>query len=134
MCYMVYLASDTQLKTIPWNEKSPAFHVEEVTADHLVRMVLNKKYVYYIGSHENCGCGFNYVLADNDPQASEIESIAQFREYLSDATKDQTVHVYIRWAGTENLPPEQEFKVDVSHFAPGTWKFDEGNFFEVSHE
>ena len=61
MCMMVYIASDCLLPTSAWDETRPSFHVRElVERDEPVRRQFSKPHVYYVGSHEGCGCGFQY--------------------------------------------------------------------------
>ena len=56
---MLYLASDKKLQLIPWDEKSPGFNVTALSDNEKVVMKhFTKKYLYYIGAHTGCSCGF----------------------------------------------------------------------------
>src|SRR4051812_45959015 len=61
MCMVVYIASDYPLPTSSWDEARPRFHVTELSErDEPVRRQFSKPCAYYAGSHEGCGCGFQY--------------------------------------------------------------------------
>jgi hypothetical protein len=61
MCMVVYLAADAPLPLISWDAQAPAFHVKALgSRDDPVRARFSKPHVYYVGSHEGCGCGFGY--------------------------------------------------------------------------
>jgi hypothetical protein len=62
---MVFIASNKKLPTIEWNNVAPDFYVHELKElDYCykeIRNILSKKYLYDVGAHSGCGCGFNYV-------------------------------------------------------------------------
>jgi len=61
MCLMVYLGVPQPETLIPWNNENPGFHVcEVIDAERVVHDHLSTPYVYRVGAHDGCGCGFQY--------------------------------------------------------------------------
>jgi hypothetical protein len=62
MCDALYVASDRLLPLINYDEDNPALWVGELGSfekeDKLVIRQFSLPYVYYIGAHTCCGCGF----------------------------------------------------------------------------
>src|SRR5687768_14542572 len=119
MCTVVYVASDCALPTVAWDQARPRFHVEEVGgADHPVRGQFSKPHVYYAGSHEHCGCGFQYGEhegVEESDLADKVESRWRLAEYLADALKHQAaVEVYSCWSGDEGEPVEHRGRIRPS--------------------
>lgn len=148
MCMMVYLASDHPLPESEWDKENPAFFVtsnDQCIDD--VKQNFTKQYVYYAGSHENCGCGFAYMsdeycrsirYGDPDDLIDALRanlqgraSIQRLREYLEMATELGPVELYAVWSGNEALEPVQRLEVDPSYFGGEEFKFEEQWFFNV---
>ena len=112
MCIMVYVASDYPLPTTAWNQAHPAFHVVDVPeGDAPVRCQFSKPCVYYVGSHEGCGCGFQY----GEYEGFEVEvdlpdkrnSRRLLSEFLSAALRhQQEVELFACWDGDQAIKPE----------------------------
>ncbi len=121
MCMLAYLASAKPLPLIPWSAEQPAFHVTQLPDDRAeVRRQFSLPHVYYAGSHEKCGCGFQYGEYElDDPDADELAEIernkqsrARLADYLQSALKDvPRVELYACWDGDESLPREHEATV-----------------------
>jgi hypothetical protein len=62
MCDVLYGASDRVLPLIKYDEENPALWVGELGSfenyDKLVIKQFTLPYIYYIGAHTYCGCGF----------------------------------------------------------------------------
>src|SRR5829696_3612944 len=103
MCMVVYVAADTPLPLIPWDERTPAFHVTELRPEvAAVRAHFSKPYVYYAGSHEGCGCGFSYGWWNDDAElnARNRETVRQLGAYLDAATRAAgPIELYACWSG-----------------------------------
>lgn len=121
---MAYLASHKPLPTSVWDEDHPAFYVEALppdSRDNSVRKHLTGPFVYRLGSHQCCGCGFSYRYdpewPDADVYPDELDaaemSRASLAEYLTDALKYQeSLEIWLCWAGDEACDPGA--KIDVS--------------------
>ncbi len=111
MCMMVYIASDYPLPTRPWDEARPRFCIQELTEhDEPVRRHFSKPHVYYAGSHEGCGCGFQSGKHPGEDQAAASDANESRRllcEYLSVALQHQaTVELFACWDGDQGEAPE----------------------------
>ena len=74
MCMVVYVASDYALPTSAWDQARPRYYVEEVSdRDAPVRRHFSQPCVYYAGSHEGCGCGFNSGTVEFEGFETEAE-------------------------------------------------------------
>src|SRR5262245_44547564 len=87
MCLMVYLGASKPLRLIPWDGAKPSFHVTDMLPEFRSRVApqLGTSHVYYVGSHEGCGCGFQggqYPDQESEWAKSERESMRAFRDYL----------------------------------------------------
>lgn len=60
MCWVLYLAADRQLPLCPFEPASPRFNVVEVAGREAeVRRQFSKPFVYALGAHTGCCCGFD---------------------------------------------------------------------------
>ena len=75
MCLAIYIASDIELSTSKWDKNSPSFYSESIEPNkhYGVDRHFSKPYVYYLGSHEGCGCGFMYD--DNNIQGTSEQAL-----------------------------------------------------------
>ena len=132
MCMAVYIASDSPLTLVPWNEADPRFYVADLDGDDsAVRRHFAEAHVYYAGSHEGCGCGFQYgqypEIEDED-RPRKRDSLNRFADYLDRETANVgTVHVFACWEGDQTAPPEHRRKL-----APEDLRRDD--FFFLEHE
>jgi hypothetical protein len=96
MCLSVFLGSDTELPLVEWNVEQPGFNVSVLTPnEEVARKWLHQRYVYALGAHTHCGCGFQRN-EDNAP-----EDVAASRQGLSDyvaaASLRGRVDLYVCW-------------------------------------
>jgi len=112
VCIAVYIAANRPLSTIDWDESHPAFHVATLGEDEeAVRNQFTKPHVYYAGSHEGCGCGFQ-LGKDRGPEDPEQvrgrESLGAFSKYLEDAlTRVDDLEVFACWQGDQAARAER---------------------------
>jgi len=110
MCNMLYIGADQELPLIPWDERAPAFHVEPLSEGvEAVRNVFGVPYVYYAGSHDKCGCGFQ-LGEFPDPEDEEAPAMRRSLNLLADYVEQQLARVcrlsfYACWAGGESAEP-----------------------------
>jgi hypothetical protein len=86
MCWVLYLAADRPLTERLFDPESPAFNVASVSGNETsVRKQFSKAFVYALGAHTGCGCGFDREQANADhPEelaAAEV-SLEALRRYL----------------------------------------------------
>jgi hypothetical protein len=117
MCIMVYVASDHPLPTTAWDLNRPAFHVVDVAErDALVRCQFSKPYVYYVGSHEGCGCGFQFGEYEGFEEEADLPDKRNSRrllaEFLAVALQhQQEVELFACWDGDQAIQPEYRAKL-----------------------
>lgn len=103
MCLAVYLASDTPIAAVAWNEDAPAFYIEPVAENEVVRKRFSLPFVYYAGSHEGCGCGFSKdgeIGPDLERCQKNYIALGQtLREALSHGAK---VELFTCWEGEQS--------------------------------
>jgi len=53
MCMAIYIASDSTLPLVPWDEGRPGLYIIELQGeiDEKVRCQFSKPHIYYVGSH-----------------------------------------------------------------------------------
>jgi hypothetical protein len=140
MCVLVYIASDSPLPTIPWDAGSlQHLYVAELTdADNPVPQHFTKPYVYYIGAHDGCGCGFSYgqnpQLSTAEDEADNRESVRMLREYLENVVTQGPVELYAAWADEEGFLEETRANVTPSHFAGESFAIKQREFLLVERE
>ena len=124
MCMLVYVASDYQLPTLAWDENHPNFHVSELSArEEPVRRQFSKPCVYYVGSHQGCGCGFQYgqyeELEDDPAEITAArDSRQRLAEFLAVALQHQAeVQLFACWDGDQGAEPEYRGRVRPADLA-----------------
>ena len=141
MCLMVYIASDHPLPLIPWDEAAPAFHIAELReADQLVRQQFTKLFVYYAGSHEGCGCGFDYgqwpVMDDDDrtDEQAARETIHRLARYLANVVQLGVIEIFACWDGDQTAEPIERSVVTPAYFGGEAFAFNEKQFLTIERE
>ena len=111
MCMMVYIAAPVPLALVPWNESQPAFHVCELReAEVAVQQQFDVANVFYAGSHEMCGCGFQYGQYpqwEDEDRPLKRASLDAFASYLAEQlTRTPFIQIYACWDGDQSASPE----------------------------
>ncbi len=126
----VYVGSKGSLDLIAWNETAPAFHVTELSErDSVVRNQFTEPYVYYVGSHEGCGCGFQYgqypEFEQGEDRSQERASLDGLATYLShQLSRVGTIQLYACWDGDQTAIPEHH-----RNLTPGSFRSEEEFYF-----
>jgi hypothetical protein len=139
MCMMVYIASDYPLPTWTWDETRPCFYVGELSErDEPVRGQFTKAWIYYTGSHEGCGCGFQYGqypgLEENAAELAAVrDSRQRLAEFLAVALQHQAeVQLFACWDGDQAEEPEHRSRMRPSDLMRDRAFFREKEFLVVS--
>lgn len=111
MCMMVYIAASVPLALVPWNESQPAFYVSELHGSEVaVRQQFDVTHVFYAGSHEGCGCGFQYgqyPQFEDEDRPLKRASLEAFASYLAkQLTHTPSIQIYACWDGDQSAKPE----------------------------
>ena len=154
MCISVYLGSENPLPA------AESFRidvgqlriVEATNSPDGVRTNLDSKKIYYICSHEGCGCSFNYLSIDSiresvssedsDPLEYEItergrnrDSLLALQEYLCQVlSSHRRVSMLVTWAGQESRPPMRHDHISPSYFDGDSFSLPLYTRFEITPE
>jgi len=133
MCMAIYIAADTQLPRVAWNEESPAFHTSELKTarDQAVREQITKPYVVFAGSSQGCGCGFY----SDDDELEGNEDSRQLGAYLSEAIcRGSSVELYTCWEGEEGTAPTRRRVLTPTEISAGALEFGEPELVALRRE
>ncbi len=131
----IYIASDMPLPEIAWDSEAPAFYV---TADvgpneRELRRHVTKPFVYYVGSHSGCGCGFSYgeyeepdVEEDGPDWVFARKSVADLAAYLERALQlTPELELYSCWDGEEGEAEESRTTISPDEIGGERFWFEE---------
>jgi hypothetical protein len=106
VCLVVFAGSKAPLPLVAWDEAAPAFHVTEAKGDEPARAFLGMPYVYELGSHQGCGCGYSpgHQEAAETNSARE-KSRAALMEYLRAALASGPIRLFAGWNGWAERAP-----------------------------
>ena len=121
MCMVVYLAADSSLPLIAWDEQNPAFNVTELSEyEQSVRGQFHKPYVYYLGSYTGCSCGFS--PDSNGGAELAIKSQEALISYVAQAATSGAVELFVCWEGDWQESPKERLKFKLEEFRePERW-------------
>mgnify|MGYP001202638673 CR=1 FL=1 len=120
MCYSLYMASDRERPEVPWDEAKPAFYVNASDPDaERARGQFTKKKLYYLGSDEGCGCGFqrenDWMSEDPKERDAKRENQLRLASYLSSCLEDEdAIELYGCWSGGEEDEPVRTREIVVA--------------------
>lgn len=116
MCLAVYLGSDKKLPEIGWDEANPGLHIKlESLQLELVKGYLRQPFIYYVGSHEGCGCGFcleGYSKDDEDWDL-RVKNYKDFASYLEINAVGPGSEIYVCWEGDQGKAPEKKIEFGI---------------------
>jgi hypothetical protein len=129
MCMVLYLASDDHLLAIPWNENDPRFNVRSLAEwgwGQEVTKQFKRKIVYYVGSYQNCGCGFG------DSSEQGLQCLRDLRDYLCAATaKCGIVEMWSCWTGAEGAERVEKIVIIPDDILDPGFRFGEQEYYLV---
>ena len=112
MCYQLFLASDQPLPLVEWSPGA-VFGVTALEDHPPLPAEMGQPYLYDIGSHTSCGCGFDRFGGgigygeDYDYDGLTAQSLDALADYLDRAIgQGSTLALYYVWTGEENQPVE----------------------------
>src|SRR4051812_6465715 len=123
MCRVLYIAADRPLPLIALNPENPEFHVIELTEREApVKSQFSKPFVYYVGSHQGCGCAYDLAsMSIGEPE--QLPNARRDREKLASYLQDAVeavgqLELYTCWDGDWEDPPVQRISIDPLALAP----------------
>lgn len=123
MCFAVYIGTDKPLATSRWNEADRKLYLADLAEkDESARQHFSKPYVYYAGSHTQCGCGFfhNSMVFSDDPEMmreyGETQQSARALVTVLEQVLDHadTVEVFVTWEGRQADVPARRLTLAPS--------------------
>jgi len=137
---MIYIASDYELPLVPWTDPEQVFSVLELHPSHqCVTNQFSKPFVYYVGSYEGCGCGFDYgrwaIIDDDGLERYNLsrKSVEQFSIYLAQAIeKVGDIELFACWDGDQEKPPKTHLTITPQDIGDEVFRFDELAFIVIT--
>lgn len=101
MCIRVYLSTDLEIEAVPFSQtpveilkrQEGRFRICRLDeSEGFVRAFFSKRNVYYLASHEDCSCGFEWNAEDDkDPWDNEDDGDRDARETELQAMSDEMI-------------------------------------------
>ena len=136
MCWVLYLAAAQPLPLHPFVPDAPGFNVVPVSGSGAaVRAQFRKSFVYAVGAHTGCGCGFDREQANpNHPEelAAAKVSLGALRDYLGEALETAgPLELFACWDGDQAAAPDHHWTRRLSDFTTEMAWFPDRTFVEV---
>lgn len=143
---MLYLGSDKERNISFWDEENPQFFVQKLNTQYRdeqqqfdaieqVKLNFSKRFIYYAGSHEGCGCGFRkegFWYEDSEQLSKAAENQKRLFEYINECLVDEdSIEIFACWAGNENEPTQSKRKIAVHEIMQADFYFEEDEFIVV---
>jgi hypothetical protein len=136
MCMMLYIASDKKLPLVPTGqvEYQPIYVDELSEYNSGIKKQFTKKYSYYIGSYQGCGCGFSYgqynidneevdeslIELFNTEEEKGKKSVRELFNYISNSLENVSeIELYSCWSGNEKDTPKHRVEISLANFSVG---------------
>ena len=152
MCVSVYLGSEDPLPAAEsfGIDVAQLRIVEATNSPDGVRTNLESAKIYYVCSHEGCGCSFNYLSVDSihetisakdsdlleyeiTERARNRESLLALQEYLCQVlSSHDRVSMLVTWAGQESRPPMRHDHISPAYFAGDSFSLPLYTRFEIT--
>ena len=154
MCISVYLGSENPLPAADsfGIDESQLRIFEATSSPDGVHTILESKRIYYVCSHEGCGCSFNYLSVDSiresistedsDLLEYEItergrnrESLLALQKYLCQVlSTNERISMLVTWAGQETRPPMKRVHISPAYFDGDSFSLPLYTRFEITPE
>ena len=135
MCLALYLFTDNHLDDVSFDPSDPAPHVRQLKEyeREVTAWVPGKLNIYYIGSSEQCGCGWRpaYEYDEEDELAAKTEDREWLFRLLS-AQDFSGAHLISCWEGDQGEEPDRSEVVDISTIRDLHFEFVEGTDYLIS--
>jgi hypothetical protein len=137
MCWVLYLAAARPLPLQPFEQQAPTFNVAELSpGDDRVRRQFSKPFVYCVGAHTMCGCGFDRGQANPDHPEELPATEASLRDlctYLAEAMRIAgSLELFACWDGDQDAVPDNRWKRRLSDFDERMDWFPDRTFIELA--
>lgn len=113
MCLALYLVADRPVPTRPFRAESPEFWLEQASDTNRAALadLYPGRHLYYLGSHQRCGCGFGgRPWMDRLRPTREDRAAVQSRIKLYCFLRRERLlpaRLYCTWEGDQGTVPDR---------------------------
>lgn len=128
MCLAVYIAHSQPLPSKPWDESNPSIFIKELNEqDRLIQDKFTLKHIYYLGSHEGCGCGFAYAerLAPEEDKLRRAQNYRELAAYLTEHKISGWLEFFACWEGEQEKGPASVEQIEKTNLEEPNIEFSE---------
>ena len=147
MCFVLYVASPRVVPVVPWNDAQRALWTSGLTEhDHAMQQQFQLPKVTYVGSDQQCGCGFRHAMYQQGEWPEE--SAADAPDYKSDSTQpnhialanflgthcvgEPFVELYGMWSGDYAKTPKGHMECTIDRLEDPKFFFRERMHYRVT--
>lgn len=120
MCFVLFVAADSSISDIPFDENAPGFNIRPLTEHETpVQQLFSKPFIKSVGSSTHCGCGFRHLsfqkggwpeedFAADDCQTDPVKQIdhQSLHQFLIEQLKgSESIELYGCWCDDLKFPP-----------------------------
>ena len=136
MCTAIYIASEVPLPLVEWRDEAPCFYLTPLDArTEVIRPFFAGSYVYYVGSHQGCGCGLAYqpYPGGDDEEATLTQRDWElFATYLASALERvPEIELFTCWEGDQHEPPHVRVSITPDDIREGRFRYEEGTYASI---
>jgi hypothetical protein len=131
MCLSVHVATAAPLPVGVWNPNVRAFYLEVAPENAAVRDRFSLPFVYFVGTHLGCGCGFSRYENDDEREKTQANYTALAGVIRDALSSTSSVEVFTSWEGDDVIEPEFLESVSVSELLRPDFELRERQFLRV---
>jgi hypothetical protein len=134
MCLAVYLASNNPLNLVNKVEGEISFYIRDLEeSENFVYQNFTKRFVYYVGSSQECSCGFlmDGIYPDMPEFADIRETYHIFSIFLQNILKGEELEIYVCWGGEESEKPVKFNTLKAGDIGQTDFNFEERHFYTI---
>lgn len=138
----IYIATDRQLPTIPYDEKDRKLNTADITSNEkTLKNVFSKSHFKYIGSDQGCGCGFRHALlhngdwfnvVNNEETTFDNSNHVNLVDFISKNISDEkTIEILACWNGDHNESVKFQESIKLTDILDKDFYFKERRLYTV---
>jgi hypothetical protein len=144
MCWAMYLFTENIIDEIKWDDKNPGMFIENITLKKKSGKELgddvgvfnwneNKRNIYYIGSSQGCGCGwqspqYGFIDMNDETEKNEFENRIKDRNNFYNLLKSNDFirsYIIICWEGDQYKEINKVEKLNIEKIKDVDYNFNE---------
>jgi hypothetical protein len=118
---------------VDWNKQKPEFCVADLSKGPPdVKKQFSLPYIYRVGSHQGCGCGFLKDGETGDELQQTLADYARLAAYIADARQGGAdIQLFCCWEGDQNRQPESHKSIDSDALLQNDFEFSERTLYSI---